>query len=157
MYRLLLTADNGLPTSLPAEEPQLYPMNTRPPPILNYLSTPMNHQDVRQYVPQPSTRTSSSTSTTPALNFSVNAILGGGGCSNGRSNSTSSNCSTGSNGSNGSSGTGYGAKTVSHQQIVYDTEQQHNQHLASAAFLRITAAAAAASASSTSGKIRSST
>lgn len=91
---------------------------------------------------------SPTTSTTPAptLNFSVNAILSGGGCSNGRSYSTSSNSSTNSN---GSIGAGYRRQVMSHQQSIYDTGQQHNQHLASAAFLRITAAAVA---SSTSGK-----
>lgn len=113
----------------------------------------MDHQN-QQIAPQISTQPPTSTSNTPAssLNFSVNAILSGGGCSNGRSNSTSSNCSTGSNGSNRSSGTGYGGKIMLHQQNIYDTGQQHNQHLASAAFLRITAAAAAASASSPSGE-----
>lgn len=113
----------------------------------------MDHQN-QQSAPQTLTQPPTSTSNTPvsSLNFSVNAILSGGGCSNGRSNSTSSNCSTGSNGSNRSSGTGYGGKIMLHQQNIYDTGQQHNQHLASAAFLRITAAAAAASASSPSGE-----
>lgn len=113
----------------------------------------MDHQN-QQSTPQTSIQPPTSTPNTPvsSLNFSVNAILSGGGCSNGRSNSTSSNCSTGSNGSNRSS-TGYGGKIMLHQQNIYDTGQQHNQHLASAAFLRITAAAAAASASSPSGEL----
>jgi len=148
----LLIADKE-PSLLPIEESQLHPSNIKPP-ISMFLSTTMNHQHLQQSVLRTSTSTPTSTSATPAssLNFSVNAILSSGGYSNGRSNSTSSNCSTGSNGSNGSSGTGCGGKVMTHQQIVYDTGQQHNQHLASAAFLRITAAAAAASASSTSGK-----
>ncbi|XP_026817786.1 mucin-21-like isoform X2 [Rhopalosiphum maidis] len=134
------------------EDSQTQSIQTQPPPISIYLSTTMNNQHQLSTL-QTSTQTHTSTSTTPvsSLNFSVNAILSGGGCSNGRSNSTSSNCSTGSNGSNGSSGFGYGGKTIVHQQNIYDTGQQHSQHLASAAFLRITAAAAAASASSPSG------
>uniref|UniRef100_A0A2H8TW50 Homeobox protein DBX1-B n=1 Tax=Melanaphis sacchari TaxID=742174 RepID=A0A2H8TW50_9HEMI len=136
------------------EDSQMQSMQSQPPPISIYLSTTMNHQH-QLSAQQTSTQTPTLTSTTPvsSLNFSVNAILSGGGCSNGRSNSTSSNCSTGSNGSNGSNGFGFGGKMVPHQQNIYDTGQQHNQHLASAAFLRITAAAAAASASSPSGSM----
>lgn len=135
------------------EESQIQTLSTQPPPISIYLSTTMNCQ-LQNSTPRVSTQTLTSVSTTPvsSLNFSVNAILSGGGYSNGRSHSTSSNCSTGSNASNGSS-TGYGGKIISHQQNMYDTDPHHNQHLASAAFLRITAAAAAASASSPSGKI----
>lgn len=117
----------------------------------------MDRRQNQHSVPQTTSQTSVSLATTPSvssLNFSVNAILNGGGYTNGRSHSTSSNCSTGSNGSNGSSVTGYAGKIMAHQQNNYDASQQHNQHLASAAFLRITAAAAAASAaSSPSGKI----
>lgn len=128
-------------------------LSIQPPPISVYLPTMMEHQN-QQSAPQTSIQPPTSISNTPvsSLNFSVNAILSSGGCSNGRSNSTSSNCSTGSNGSNRSSGTGYGGKMMLHQQNIYDTGQQHNQHLASAAFLRITAAAAAASASSPTGE-----
>jgi len=139
------------------EDSQMQPMQIQPPspPVSIYLSTNMNHHEHQQSALQTSTQTPISTPSTPvsSLNFSVNAILSGGGCSNGRSNSTSSNCSTGSNGSNGSSGFGYGGKLMPHQQNIYDTGQQHSQHLASAAFLRITAAAAAASASSPSGEL----
>jgi len=152
----MLTADKeSASLKVSEEDSQTQSMQTQPPPISIYLSTAMNHHNQLSAL-QSSTQTPTSTSTTPvsSLNFSVNAILsGGGGCSNGRSNSTSSNCSTGSNGSNGSSGFGYGRKIMPHQQNIYDTGQQHNQHLASAAFLRITAAAAAASASSPSGKL----
>ncbi|VVC24069.1 Hypothetical protein CINCED_3A012810 [Cinara cedri] len=133
------------------EESQIQSLSiTQPPPISIYLSTTMNCQHQKS-TPQVSTQTPMSASTTPvsSLNFSVNAILSGGGYSNSRSHSTSSNCSTGSNVSNGSS-PGFGGKIISHQQNMFDTDH-HNQHLASAAFLRITAAAAAASASSSSG------
>lgn len=151
----MLTADKEAASlKVSEEDSQMQSMQTQPPPISIYLSTTMNHQ-LQQSALQTSTQTPISTSTMPvsSLNFSVNAILSGGGCSNGRSNSTSSDCSTGSNGSNGSSGYGYGGKMMLHQQNIYDTGQQHSQHLASAAFLRITAAAAAASASSPSGKL----
>jgi len=152
----MLTADKEAESlKVSVEDSQMQSMQTQSPPISIYLSTTMNHQ-LQQSALQTSTQTPISTSTMPvsSLNFSVNAILNGGGCSNnGRSNSTSSDCSTGSHGSNGSSGFGYGGKMMPHQQNIYDTGQQHNQHLASAAFLRITAAAAAASASSPSGKL----
>lgn len=151
---MFLIADTELPLlRTTIEDSQLQSLSTQPPPISIYLSTTMNHQQL-QSASQTLTQTSTLTSSTPvsSLNFSVNAILSSGGCSNGRSNSTSSNCSTGSNGSNISGGTGYAGKIMTHQQNIYDTGQQHNQHLASAAFLRITAAAAAASASSSSGK-----
>lgn len=133
------------------EESQVQTLCTQPPPISIYLSTTMNCQHQKS-TPQVPTPVSTSTTSVSSLNFSVNAILSGGGYSNGRSHSTSSNCSTGSNASNGSS-PGYGGKIISHQQNMFDTDQHHNQHLASAAFLRITAAAAAASASSHSGKL----
>jgi len=152
----MLTADKEAASQkVSGEDSQIQSMQTQPPPPISiYLSTTMNHQ-LQQSALQTSTQTPISTSTMPvsSLNFSVNAILSGGGCSNGRSNSTSSDCSTGSNGSNGSSSYGYGGKMMPHQQNIYDTGQQHSQHLASAAFLRITAAAAAASASSPSGKL----
>lgn len=130
-------------------------LGARPsPPISTYLSTTMDHHQNQHSVPLTMTQTSVSMPSTPSassLNFSVNAILNGGGYTNGRSHSTSSNCSTGSNGSNASSITGYAGKMMAHQHNNYDTSQQHNQHLASAAFLRITAAAAAAASSSPSG------
>lgn len=137
----MLTADKN-----PVEEPPLRPLA----PISIYLPATMNH--LKQSAPLQASAAQTASSPAPSLNFSVNAILsGGGGCSNGRSHSTSSNCSSTS--SNGSSGTaGYGGQVAaSRQQSIYDTGQQPNQHLASAAFLRITAAAAA-SAASTSGK-----
>lgn len=125
-------------------------LNTQPLSI--YRSTMMDHQNPKFKSQTPITTIP--TTAVSSLNFSVNAILSSGGCSNGRSNSTSSNCSTGSNGSSCSGG--QGGMSILHHQNIYDTGQiQQNQHLHSAAFLRMTAAAAAAAqamTASSSGK-----
>lgn len=121
-------------------------------PLSIYRTTAMDHQNQKSTSQTPITTTP--TTAVSSLNFSVNAILSSGGCSNGRSNSTSSNCSTGSNGSSCSGG--HGGIPMLHHQNIYDTGQiQQNQHLHSAAFLRMTAAAAAAAqamTASSSGK-----